>query len=704
MKNLILIIVLGVFVNGFAQDKSIPFDKSIFKDRKDEFKIAKKHIETADELYLAGQQFWSMAISDYEKANSFNPKNAELNYKLGDCYLNSNSRTKSLEFFQESYALFPAYKKDIHLKMGKGFHYKMEFKEAIAEFELYLNKIGSSDKIAEKETKKLIRECKLGIEMVANPTRVWVDNLGKAINSKYPDYGGLISADESVLIFTSRRPSEMNKELIGGAYNEDVFISDKKEDGTWGVARSISKRINTKEHDATAGLSPDGLTLYLYYNNFKDHGNIFESKKKEDGWEKPKDLGKNINGKDSWDTGASLSFDGKNLYFVSDKEGSKENSIEGQKRGRDIWVSTWDEEKERWGESHPVKGAVNTEYDEIGVFMHPDGKTMYFSSNGHKGMGGYDIYSSELKEDGTWAEPINIGYPVCTPDHDVFFSISASGKHGYYSSFREDGEGEKDLYMITFLGKEKEPLLSGEDNLIASVANPVKEELVQAKIEISLKNLSIMKGKVLDAETKKPVKSVVELVDNTKNEKVSEFDTDAQTGKFLISLPAGKNYGIAVKSEGYLFHSENFDIPADAGYQEYEKIIYMKKVKVGESIVLRNIFFDLAKYSLKEESQLELDRLLKLMIDNPKLVIEISGHTDTQGAASSNQALSEDRAKAVVDYLVALGIPRERFEHKGYGEEKPMITDAQIAKMKSKEDKKAAHAQNRRTEFKILSN
>jgi outer membrane protein OmpA-like peptidoglycan-associated protein/tetratricopeptide (TPR) repeat protein len=696
MKKLLLLLFVSASIVNFAQDKSVPFDKSIFKERKDEFKEARSAMEESDVLYQVGPSFYSQAIDGYLKAYKFNPDNAALNYKIGNCYLSSNERTKSLNYFKESYALNPALSKDIHFKIGRGYHLLMEFDKAIKEFEIHLKKLTADDKLSKKETDKYIRECKTGKDMVKNPTRVWVDNLGKAINTSYPEYGALITADESVLIYTTRRPSETNKELINGEYMEDVFISHKNEDGSWSQATSISNRINTKEHDATAGFSPDGLTLFLYYNSGKDEGDLYQSKKIEDGWEKPKNMGKNINDNKSWDTGASLSYDGKKLYFVSNKPGGK-----GQ---RDIWESNWDAEKEKWGEAKPIEGKVNTEYEEVGVFMHPDGKTMYFSSNGHKGMGGYDIYSSELLEDGTWGEPMNIGYPVCTPDNDVFFSISASGKHGYYSSFREDGEGEKDIYMITFLGKEKVPLLSGEDNLIAGVTKPVTEELVQAKIEVSFKNLSILKGKVLDAETKKPVKSIVDLSDNTKNEKVSEFSTDAETGKFLISLPAGKNYGIAVKSEGYLFHSENFDVPADAGYKEYEKIIYMKKVKVGESIVLRNIFFDLDKYSLKPESKTELDRLLLLLEENPTLVIEISGHTDTRGSADHNKQLSDDRAKAVVDYLVALGIPRERFEHKGYGEEKPMISDSEIAKIRSKEEKEESHGMNRRTEFKIISN
>jgi outer membrane protein OmpA-like peptidoglycan-associated protein/tetratricopeptide (TPR) repeat protein len=698
MKNLTIAVISLVFFSSvYGQDNSVPFEKSIFKERKDEFKIAVEHMESAEEIYVNyPPSMWSQAIDGFEKAHAFNPKNAPLNYKLGDCYLHSNYKTKSLKFFQDAYKLNPSIQQDIHFKLGRGYHFSSMFEMALKEYKIHLTKITGKEVEAEKKaTNKLIRECNTAIEMVKNPIRVWVDNLGKKINSPYPDYAAQISADESVIIYTSRRPSEYSTEQIGGMYNEDIYISKRDENWEWTQGKLISERINVKDNDAISGLSPDGNSLFVYYHSGKDGGNLYQSQKTEEGWSKPKDLGKNVNTNKSWDTDASLSYDGKRLYFVSDKEGTK--------GGRDIWYSDWDVEKEMWGKSTNLGAPINTEYDEVGIFMHPDGKTMYFSSNGHKGMGSFDIYSSEMKEDSSWSEPVNIGYPVCTPDADVFFNVSASGIHGYYSSFREDGEGEKDLYMITFLGKPKKPLLSGEDNLIASITKPVVEEIVQTKLEVHVKNLSLLKGKVLDAETKKPLLATVEMSDNTKGELLSDFKTDSESGKFLISLPAGKNYGIAVKSDGYLFHSENFDIPADAGYQEYEKIILMKKVKVGQSIVLRNIFFDLDKYDLKPESKTELDRLLQLLIDNPTLEIEISGHTDTQGSAGYNQKLSEDRAGAVVDFLVGIGgIGRERFEFKGVGEAEPMISDAEIAKMKSRTQKEEAHAQNRRTEFKIL--
>lgn len=692
---LLLIVITIASIKG--QDKSVPFDKKLFKDKKDSYKEAEDNLEEGNRIYELGFQVWKDAIPFFEKANNFNPDNADLNYKLGECYLVSIYKSKALPYFQKAYELNPTISKEIHLKIGIGYQLQYNFDKALYEFGLYRKTLNNNTDAAKiVELNRLMEQCKTGQNLMDHPERVWVDNLGEAINSKYPEYAPVISADESLIMFTGKRLDGVDDAIDPetGKYFEDIFLAEKDKDGNWKKAQNIGKNINTKSHEATAGLSNDGLTMFIYFGS-EGGGDIYTATKEVDGWSKPRDLGKNINGKKSHETSACLSFDKQWLYFISNKEGGK--------GGHDIWKSPWNAEKEEWGTAVNLGDVINTDGDEIGVVFHPDGRTLYFQSNGHPGMGGYDIFYATLNDDGTWNTPKNIGYPVSTPSDDVHFTISASGKHAYYSSFREeDGFGEKDIYMITFLGKEKDPLMSTEDNLLASIAAPIKEKLIQPKVDIQAKNLSILKGLVLDAETKQPVKSLLDLVDNGTQNLISQFNNDAQTGKFLMSLPAGKNYGIAAKAEGYLFHSENFDIPSDAGFREYEKIIYLSKIKKGVSIVLRNIFFDTDKYSLKPESKTELDRLIQLLEDNPDLKIEISGHTDTHGSATYNQRLSEDRAGAVVDYLVSSGFGRERFEFKGYGEAKPMISDIERDKLKSQSARDEADAQNRRTEFMII--
>jgi outer membrane protein OmpA-like peptidoglycan-associated protein len=396
-------------------------------------------------------------------------------------------------------------------------------------------------------------------------------------------------------------------------------------------------------------------------------------------------MNKNINTDKYHESSACYSPDGNSVYFVSDKPGGQGD--------RDIYISHKDE-KGRWGEAINLGPTINTKLGEEGVFAHPDGRTLYFSSQGHKGLGGYDIYKSVFDEKTkTWSTPENIGYPVNTPDDDVFFVVSASGRRAYYTSFNPGGYGEKDLYMITFLGAEKLMVNNNEDNLLASQAEPVKETVAAQTVAIKEAQLTILKGVITDALTRKPLEATIEIVDNQMNQVIATFTSNSATGKYLVSLPAGKNYGIAVKKEGYLFHSENFDIPNTAAFQQVTKDVELKNLAVGSKIVLKNIFFDFDKATLRPESTNELERLTKLLNDVPTLKIEISGHTDSKGANDYNKALSDNRAKAVVDYLIKAGIASNRLVYKGYGEEQPISTN----------ETDEGRQLNRRTEFKILS-
>ena len=285
-----------------------------------------------------------------------------------------------------------------------------------------------------------------------------------------------------------------------------------------------------------------------------------------------------------------------------------------------------------------------------------------------------------------------MGYPINTPDDDVFFVLSASGKHGYYASIKNDGFGEKDIFMVTILGPEKPFVLNTEDQLLASLAEPVSETVIEPAVDIITIALTILKGTIKDAITLDPVEANIELIDNEKNKIIATFGSNAKSGKYLVSLPSGKNYGIAVKAEDYLFHSENFIIPASAGYNEITKDILLKKVAVGVKIILKNIFFDFDKATLRPESASELERLVKLLNDVPTLQIEISGHTDNKGSDDYNQKLSHKRARSVVENLISKGISGGRLEYKGYGESVPIASN----------DTEEGRQLNRRTEFKIL--
>ena len=686
MKKYILIAICFVITQSlFAQIKNVEFDKDNFPGKKEELKEAKANIKRGDDLLSQSDYLAKDALPFFQKANEFNPSNDEVNYKIGYCMLKSVDKVHAWEFLEKASKINPKVSKDLFYQLGYGYQEDDQFDKAIAAFEKYKSDNGS--KLSDDElaaTNKHIQECKNGIELVKKPIRVFLDDLDDHVNSRFPEYGPVISADEEMLLFTSRRdgnPGDCSSYGIPMPC-EDIFMSRKESNGEWGAAVSLGPPINSESHDAIIGLSPDGQTM-LIYRDEKGDGNIFLSTLEGNVWTKPEKMPSPINTK-SHEPSATMSYDGNTFYFVSNRDGGL--------GGHDIYMCTKDI-KGKWGKAINLGPAVNTIYDEDGVFMMPDGKTLYFSSKGHNTMGGYDIFKT-VNVNGIWSTPENMGYPVNDSDDDVFFVLSANGRRGYYAAFHKGGHGEKDLYRITFLGPEKQPVLNTEDNLLASLTAPVKEVKLQEAATIKGPQITLLKGVITDAFTNRPLEATIDLIDNIKNELLATFKSNSSTGKYLVSLPSGRNYGIAVKKEGYLFHSENFDLPATADYQEVTKDIALKNIAVGSTIVLKNIFFDLSKATLRPESTNELERLAKLLTDVPTLRIEISGHTDSRGSADLNQKLSESRAKAVVDYLTTnKGIAASRLEFKGYGFAKPLVANAVT------EDD---HQMNRRTEFKII--
>ncbi|MGE0569211.1 MAG: OmpA family protein, partial [Bacteroidia bacterium] len=636
----------------------------------------------------AGYDSFKSAQAPLLTAHNFNPNNAYLNYILGIIsFFEDPASKKTLSYFENAYKLDKSVAPDLSFWFAWSHHMNTNWDDAIKYYTEYMEILnqkpkGNAERI--EDCKKKIGECKSGKEFSSKPERVFVDNLGPSINSPFPEYSASITTDEETIIFTARRDNSTGgqKELDGG-YFEDIYISTKQ-NGKWTVAKHLSKNVNTPSHDASAGLSPDGSKLYVYRHSGKDGGDLYESVLFGADWEEPAHMNKNINTK-YHESSVSLSYDGRRMYFVSDK-----SSGIGE---RDIYYCDIDTKGE-WGLSHNIGPVINTKFGEEGVFMHPDGKTMYFSSQGHNTMGGYDVFKTiwdeKLKQ---WGKPINLGYPINGPDDDVFFVVSGSGNRAYFASAKQGGYGDKDIYKITFLGPEKQPLLSTEDQLLAMVANPISNLKTEAAVEVKTAKLTILKGVISDEKSKKPLEAEIDLIDNDKNEVLATFKSNSHSGKYLVTLPSGKNYGIAVKKDGYLFHSENFNLPDNADYQEFEKDVELKKIEIGAAIVLRNIFFDFDKATIRPESANELDRLIKLLNENPSLKIELGSHTDSKGSDDYNMKLSDSRSKSVVDYLITKGISSGRLVAKGYGETKPIDTN----------DTDEGRQNNRRTEFKILS-
>lgn len=666
-----------LLISGAAQAQSVEFSKERFGNNKDGLKAALKEIKLGDEWYANYPPRYEQALPHYLEAQKLNPENAELNLKIGDCYLHSGFKPRALTYLQKAYQLNSGVDPRIHYLLGRGLHLNGKWQEAIAEYKQATPATGTKNTASfTQDIQKKIAECENGRKLAAKPVRVFIDNAGPGVNSPYPEYGPVISADESVILFTSRRQGSTGgeKDPESGGFFEDVYQSNR-EGETWGPARNLGETVNSSGHDATVGLSPDAQRMLVYVED--NGGDLNEASLRGATWLKPQRLGNRINSK-AHESSAAYTPDGKSLLLVSDKPGGL--------GGRDIYKV----EIEGRGPAVNLGPTINTPYGEEGVFLHPDGKTMYFSSEGHSSMGGYDIFKSTY-ENGKWSTPENLGWPINTPDDDVFFVVSASGRHGYYSSFRDDGMGSKDIYQITFLGLEKPPVLSQEDQLLASRVQPVKETLLAPPVPVATAQVTILKGTIIDDASKQPVEATIDVVDNKLNQVIASFRANAHSGRYLVSLPSGVNYGIVVRQEGYLFHSENFDLPAGTAYSEVVKDVQLKKLDVGVKVVLNNIFFDTGKATLRKESTAELERLQKLLVETPALRLEISGHTDNVGTAATNRELSQRRAKTVVDYLTQKGIAQDRLTFAGYGDTQPVAPNTT----------KANRQLNRRTEFKV---
>lgn len=485
--------------------------------------------------------------------------------------------------------------------------------------------------------------------------KITITNLGNAINTPFSEYAPVISADGQMMVFTGRKPVTEKEIKKGKQGMENVYVSyydvEKKK---WEEAKHLSESINQPDrHNSAIALSNDGQTMLLYRDDENGNGDIYQSVLEGEQWSKPGKLPEPINSADH-ESSASIAPDGSTFYFVSNRKGGQ--------GGRDIWICKKDKNG-KWGKEKNLGTAINTPEDEEAVFIHPDGTTLYFSSKGHKSAGGYDIFKSIL-ENGKWAKPVNLGSPINTPDDDLYFVVTADGKIGYYASAKPGGIGEKDIYQI---------------------------QPVEIKIDKGPK-LTLFKGIVMDKLTSAALESDIEITDNEKNEVLSKIKSNSATGKFLISLPSGKNYGINVRKDGYLFYSDNVSIPDTSAYKEIIKTVQLEKINVGSKIVLKNIFYDFDKATLRPESMSELERLARLLNNNPAMKIELSSHTDNKGSDEYNVKLSQERAQSVVDYLITKNISKDRLEAKGYGKSQPIATN----------DTDEGRQLNRRTEFTIL--
>lgn len=465
--------------------------------------------------------------------------------------------------------------------------------------------------------------------------------LSDSVNVFPMQYFPTVTADGMQLIFTARYGGGRND-------NEDLVVSSKQSNGSWGPPVSLSSNINSIQREGASTISADGR--HIIFTVCGTSGcDLYESRKTGNNWSKPKNLGPNINSP-RWDAQPSLSADGRELYFVSERAGGF--------GGYDIWYAQLTDKG--WSKAVNLGPEVNTPQDEISPYIHVNNRELYLVSNGLPGYGGYDIYKVE-KSDSGWSLPVNLGKPL-NDHHDQYsFIVSALGTQGYYS--REESKNRSRLYKIVI----PEPWVT-----------PYKGNVVT--------------GIITNKVTQQPLRAQVELFNLSVKKSVSKIFSDSVSGQYLIVLPGGADYALYVDKVGFLFNSEHFNYTAGSSFEPIQKNVALEPVQANAAIVLNNIFFDVDKFDLRPESITELEKVADFLLKNAGLKVEISGHTDDTGSEPYNQKLSENRAKSVADFLFSRMIPKNLVQIKGYGSKKPILPNINDVNRQ----------QNRRIEFKIV--
>ena len=632
-------------------------------------KGARQKITQGDEYFA--QDDYGDALKPYLDAFKLDPSNANLCFKIGVCCLNISSQKHNAEnyLFVAANDVSDSYKENsmkerhapptAYYYYGQSLHLNEKFDDAIAAFEKYRSYVDVNDKKTLEDLGLRISWCANGKKLIASPVNIKVENVGEGINTQYPEYSPVISADERTLIFTTRRPGNVGGQIDSrdGMYFEDIYVCMRDDSGAWGKALPMGDNINTAGHEASIGLSADGQQLLIYKDDAGD-GNIYSSNLRGNDWLAPQKLSDNVNSK-SWEPSACITPDGTTLYFTS--------AMPGGFGGRDIYRSIRLPNGE-WAKPINLGPKINTAYDEDAPEILADGLTLYFASNGQASMGGFDIFYSVLSPDTGWSDPVNIGYPVNSTDDDVFFTPTPDNKHAYYSSANNpNGMGEKDIYYLTF---------------------PEKEE----------SKVTVLEGEITSIFGGVPANTVITVTNVETGDIVGTYVPNSKTGRYVIVLPPGKNYSITYEADDYLYQSDNLNVVDSMTYQEIDRPVELSPLKVGQKIVVRNIFFKSGQSEVLPDSKPELDKIVKLLNAYPQLILEISGHTDASGPDELNQKLSEQRAIAVQNYLIAQGIDKSRLRTVGYGESQPIA----INYNKNGTPNKQGMALNRRFEFKVL--
>ncbi len=617
------------------------------------------------------------------------PMDADENYKRGKELYDAGSLYQALPFFQEAVKQAPQMQDGLYY-LGLTYRYTLNFENAIAQFKKLesinpnyfawyyyeegfcyesLRQFDNAARCYRLFTEKFsgdptrmnfVHQARYRLNYIQKqkelaamkPSMQEPTKLPAPINTKYPDYMPAMDPTGTKVYFTSKRVGGITQEDASAPDgDEDIFFIEKT-NGKWSDPQPLPQPINSAANEGAACFSADGqLMVYTACSRADGIGNcdLYIATLQGNTWTQPRNMGNVVNSQE-WDSQPTISPDGNRIIFCSARPGGY--------GAEDLYMIEKNSFGE-WGPASNLGGMVNTPFSDDSPFLAQDGKTLYFGSKGHPGFGGYDIFKTVF-ENGKWSEPVNIGKPLNTDGDDNYFTIGGSGEMGYFSSNR--GDGQVDLYEIGI-----PPSMRPEATVV-------------------------VEGIVTDAKTKKDLDADVKVEDLNSGELIAVNKSNSATGKYLVVLQAGRTYSVSASKDGYFFHSERFDIPLTVKYETIEKNISLRPFEKGASVVLNNIFFETGKATLSAQSRLELQKAIALLNANPKMKIEVGGHTDNVSDDAFNLKLSQDRARAVKDYLVKGGIGAERLVAKGYGESAPIASN----------DTDGGRQSNRRTEFKIL--
>ncbi len=821
-----LIIGLLISLSAFTQINP-QIDKKTFFSSQEGIESAKKDLKIAEKYYKKGKGTYDEALKHYLKVYEYNSSSNVLNFKIGICYVWTADKKAALKYFLNS---SPEVSEIYYLALGRAYQYNLKFDKAKEAYDNYINSLKKwKQHDAIKLHDQLISECEVGKEILQDSVSAFIINLGPIVNTYYDDYGAVLSNDESIMYFNSKRPAKEPKKRVSRyKFKERILMTNNNaidEPAEWvdGIPK-LDFYVNT----SIAGFDRKENRIYFYKGEMHN-GRLFTAIFEDGKWKKIKPIKGGINHIAYKETSISIDNNG-TAYFITNRRGGYGD--------KDIWMAT---KKGKHNYNKPVNlgSVINTPFDEEGVYITPDGNTLYFSSKGRKGMGGFDVYKSVLNENGNWEEPVNMGYPINTTANEVFYRPTKDSMVAIYSTIRGDSYGGLDIYKIqmdpripfkligtvtdietgktlsasvnvydnitqkllkstavdsiagifmlnfddignyfiqidyegyksiserikcpdvkyatvvqdfaiealkhpfTLVGRVTDvdkgtPLMASltfkmaanQDSVIGravsvdstgnytitfddkynmviqveaddyfsldeplSAVNELNSviskniELKRSKIEYTLT------GRITDDEGVNPVHAALSFFHPGEGEPFTIIVSDSATGKFTATIEEQGPFMIEVEANGYFFMNEVYQFPE--GQTFTAKNFNLKKMQTGVKLVINNILFNSGKATLKPGSFAELDKLANLLLKNPDIRVEISGHTDNVGSASVNKRISKSRALTVKNYLVSRGVPSDKVDYMGYGYDQPIAPN----------DTKEGRAKNRRVEMKII--